>query len=215
MLYNVLSPEECAGLVRRTKGEQFEELSYYKSGGEGVSANISSCKLCRFRDSELAYDIFGRISNALRGTAVEQTFRRFPTPSGRQSASDTSSSNSTVKRRSSAGTGISGPTEGVVTRINLPLNVLRYDVGEFFAPHRDNTFRSGTEVSRLTLQIFLNEKFSGGVTSIRDGKNFFDIKPKMGSVLLVDQELRREECYVVSGKKYVMRADVMYDEATK
>jgi len=99
-----------------------------------------------------------------------------------------------------------------VTRISQPFNVIRYDVGEFFAPHRDTTFRTGTEVSRLTLQVFLNEKFSGGVTSIRDGKKYFDIKPKAGSVLLVDQELRREECYVVSGKKYVIRADVMYDE---
>ena len=126
---------------------------------------------------------------------------------------DGDNNNEKVGEEEADGSVMKGKRAGVcVTRITEQFNVIRYDVGEFFAPHRDTTFRAGTEVSRLTLQVFLNDKYSGGVTSIRQGKKFYDIKAKMGSVLLIDQELRREECYVVSGKKYVMRADVMYDD---
>jgi hypothetical protein len=214
MIYNVLTPAECLGLIRRAKGEQFEELIYYRPGLTGESPNVSSCKRCRFSDSGLAWDLFERISDALKGTPVEQAFQRRPSleeiEEGGGAANPASDRGSVASR---GGSVTKGKRAGAsVTRISQPFNVIRYDVGEFFAPHRDTTFRTGTEVSRLTLQVFLNEKFSGGVTSIRDGKKYFDIKPKAGSVLLVDQELRREECYVVSGKKYVIRADVMYDE---
>jgi len=204
MIYNVLSPEECAGLIRRAKVEQFEELSYYRRSSGVEPANISCCKRCRLSDSGLAVDLFTKISDALKGTPLEREFQRRPSVEDYDEEEGEGVADGSV---------IKGKRMGAsVTRISEPFNVIRYDVGEFFAPHRDNTFRTGTEVSRLTLQVFLNEKFSGGVTSIRHGKKFFDIKPKMGSVLLVDQELRREECYVVSGKKYVVRADVMYDE---
>ena len=204
MVYNVLSPEECAGLIRRAKGEQFEGLTYDRRSSGGEPVNISSCKRCRFGDSKLALDLFERISAALKGTGAEETFQRI------------SSLEDGCKKGGGeadpAASGKSGKARPTVTRISEPFNVIRYEVGEFFAPHRDKTYHRGTEASRLTLQVFLNEKFSGGATSIRDGKKFFDIKPKVGSVLLVDQELRREECYVTSGKKYIVRADVMYDE---
>eukprot|EP00984_Skeletonema_dohrnii_P033566 scaffold30512_cov116-Skeletonema_dohrnii-CCMP3373.AAC.1 len=204
MIYNVLSPEECAGLIRRAKVEQFEELSYYRRSSGVEPANISCCKRCRLSDSGLAVDLFTKISDALKGTPLEREFQRRPSVEDYDEEEGEGVADGSVLKGKRPGAS--------VTRISEPFNVIRYDVGEFFAPHRDNTFRTGTEVSRLTLQVFLNEKFSGGVTSIRHGKKFFDIKPKMGSVLLVDQELRREECYVVSGKKYVVRADVMYDE---
>ena len=204
MIYNVLSPEECAGLIRRAKVEQFEELSYCRRSSGVEPAYISSCKRCRLSDSGLAVDLFTKISDALKGTPLEREFQRRPSVEDYDEEEGEGVADGSVLKGKRAGAS--------VTRISEPFNVIRYDVGEFFAPHRDNTFRTGTEVSRLTLQVFLNEKFSGGVTSIRHGKKFFDIKPKMGSVLLVDQELRREECYVVSGKKYVVRADVMYDE---
>eukprot|EP00985_Skeletonema_marinoi_P031676 scaffold37760_cov116-Skeletonema_marinoi.AAC.4 len=200
MIYNVLSPEECAGLIRRAKVEQFEELSYYRRSSGVEPANISCCKRCRLSDSGLAVDLFTKISDALKGTPLEREFQRRPSVEDYDEEEGEGVADGSVIKGKRAGAS--------VTRISEPFNVIRYDVGEFFAPHRDNTFRTGTEVSRLTLQVFLNEKFSGGVTSIRHGKKFFDIKPKMGSVLLVDQELRREECYVVSGKKYVVRADV-------
>jgi hypothetical protein len=212
MLYNVLSPEECSGLIKRVKREQFEELSYYRRGSEGGSANISSCKRCRLRDADLAVDLLERISTALEGTALEQRFRTFSwSPLGSISSGSVSGDG---RRESGVESeiGPNGTKSGTLTRINQLFNVLRYDVGEFFAPHCDNTVRTGTEISRVTLQIFLNEKFSGGATSIREGKKFFDVKPKVGSILLVDQELRREECYVVTGKKYLIRADIMYDE---
>jgi hypothetical protein len=197
MIYNVLTPEECTALIRRAKAEQFEELSYYRRGSMGgTPSNISCCKRCRLGDSDLAVSLLQKILLALKGTPLEQAFQRRPSSEGDDDEDEDE-----------------GHARAVLTRISEPFNVIRYDVGEFFAPHRDTTFRTGTEVSRLTLQVFLNEKFNGGTTSIRQGKEYYDIKAKVGSVLLFDQDLRREECYVVSGKKYVLRADIMYDES--
>ncbi len=205
MIYNVLSPEECAQLIRRAKMEQFDEFSYSRRSTEGEAPNVSSCcKRCRLGDSDLAGALLARISDALKGTQLEGAFHSRPSIEDDYEVIGEGVADGSIMKGKRAGVS--------VTRITEQFNVIRYDVGEFFAPHRDTTFRTGTEVSRLTLQVFLNDKFSGGTTSIRQGKNFFDLKTKTGSVLLMDQELRREECYVVSGKKYVIRADVMYDE---
>jgi len=198
MIHNVLSPEECTALIRRSKTEQFEELSHYRRRGStgGAPSNISVCKRCRLNDANLAVVLLQRILDALKGTTLERAFQRRPSLEGDSEDEEDQ-----------------GQAGAILTRISEPFNVIRYDVGEFFAPHRDTTFRTGKEVSHLTLQVFLNEKFSGGTTSIRQGKEYYNIKARVGSVLLIDQSLRREECYVVSGKKYVLRADIMYDES--
>lgn len=62
----------------------------------------------------------------------------------------------------------------------------------------------------MTMQVYLNEGFKGGMTSFRGTKKHFEINAKAGSVLLFDQELRHEECEVVKGRRYVLRTEVMY-----
>lgn len=62
------------------------------------------------------------------------------------------------------------------------------------------------------MQVYLNHNFAGGKTSFRGGgKKSVDVKPKTGSVLLFDQDLRREECEVLAGRKFIVRSDVMFE----
>lgn len=60
--------------------------------------------------------------------------------------------------------------------------------------------------------IYLNEGFEGGETNFySDGNRFrFGVRPRTGSALLFVHNLFHEGARVVSGRKYVMRSDVMY-----
>lgn len=176
VLSNVLSPEECAGLVRRAKGEQFEDVLMRRLGTGGDMAEVASCRRSMVKDLDLTSKLFDRIASALRGTDLDARLQHAPWMAG----GDETALNA--------------------TGLNDRLHFLRYGTGQFFAPHRDSRFRRGSEVSHITMQIFLNDNFSGGTTSFRGGKRFLDVKPRTGSVLLFDQDLRREECKVLSGR---------------
>lgn len=190
VLYNVLSPEECLGIIKRGKGEQFEDVLVRRSGGNDV-IDVASCRRSLIEDMDLATELFTRVSEALRGTDLEDKLLHAPWI--------------TAADENSVALNASG--------LNDRLHVLRYGVGQFFAPHRDSRFRRNTEISHITMQCYLNNNFSGGKTSFRGGKRFLDVTPKQGCVLLFDQDLRREECEVQKGRKFIIRADVMFDAA--
>eukprot|EP00584_Thalassiosira_punctigera_P009261 CAMPEP_0172535438 /NCGR_PEP_ID=MMETSP1067-20121228/7447_1 /TAXON_ID=265564 ORGANISM="Thalassiosira punctigera, Strain Tpunct2005C2" /NCGR_SAMPLE_ID=MMETSP1067 /ASSEMBLY_ACC=CAM_ASM_000444 /LENGTH=754 /DNA_ID=CAMNT_0013320371 /DNA_START=24 /DNA_END=2288 /DNA_ORIENTATION=- len=188
LLSNVLSPEECAGLIKRAKGEQFEDFLMRRPGVAGNDATeIANCRRSKIEDLDLASELFDRIVCALQGTELEAKLQNAPW----------------VSEESSTG-------YLNATGLNDGLHFLRYGTGQFFAPHRDSRFRRGSETSHITVQVFLNHNFSGGMTSFKGGKRYLDVKPKAGSVLLFDQDLRREECEVFAGRKFIARSDVMY-----
>lgn len=98
--------------------------------------------------------------------------------------------------------------------INERLRFLRYDPGEKFAQHCDGEFlRPGTEeVSKITLQIYLNDKCDGGATTFigRHGKRL-SVQPKTGSILVFEQHgVLHEGSKVTAGRKYTIRTEVMY-----
>ncbi|MEZ4364510.1 MAG: 2OG-Fe(II) oxygenase [Kofleriaceae bacterium] len=84
-----------------------------------------------------------------------------------------------------------------------------YDPGQRFAPHYDGSFRRNEqEESELTFLVYLNDDLRGGHTAFLD----FDVSiaPKTGAALLFQHRVLHEGCVIESGRKYVLRSDVMY-----
>ena len=63
------------------------------------------------------------------------------------------------------------------------------------------------EQSMLTFMLYLNGGFEGGATSFQGG---LSIKPEAGMILVFRHALYHEGAAVVSGRKYVLRSDVMF-----
>ena len=92
--------------------------------------------------------------------------------------------------------------------LNERLRFYRYDPGEKFEPHVDGYYmRPNGEQSMLTFMLYLNEGFEGGETKFQDG---ITIKPETGMILVFRHALYHEGAAVISGRKYVLRSDVMF-----
>jgi hypothetical protein len=86
----------------------------------------------------------------------------------------------------------------------------RYAPGQRFAPHYDGAFiRNDRQRSLLTLMVYLNEGFTGGATAFHDWE--VRVEPRAGMALLFQHFLLHEGCELISGTKYVLRSDVMYE----
>ncbi|MEO1138903.1 MAG: 2OG-Fe(II) oxygenase [Pseudomonadota bacterium] len=103
-----------------------------------------------------------------------------------------------------------------VVGLNERLRFYRYDVGQKFDWHQDGYFeRESGARSLFTFMIYLNDDFEGGGTSFSDvysGQTFpdFCVTPKKGSALVFYHPVMHRGAPVVSGRKYVLRTDVMY-----
>jgi prolyl 4-hydroxylase len=94
--------------------------------------------------------------------------------------------------------------------LNERFRFYRYDPGEIFRWHRDGYFeRENGERSRLTFMIYLNDDFTGGQTKFEG----LDVQPEQGKVLVFHHGLLHEGGEVRSGRKYVLRSDVMFAAA--
>ncbi|WP_372367189.1 2OG-Fe(II) oxygenase [Candidatus Uabimicrobium sp. HlEnr_7] len=100
--------------------------------------------------------------------------------------------------------------------LNERFRFYRYDLGQRFAPHSDDIYtRENGEHSLFTFIIYLNEDCEGGETKfffmpLLDQKEELIIKPQTGMALLFKHEIIHEGATIVSGRKYVLRSDVMY-----
>ena len=102
-----------------------------------------------------------------------------------------------------------------VAGLNERLRYYRYDPGEKFSPHYDGAFeRSETERSFLTFMIYLNDGFRGGETKFYEPHNF-SVLPERGKALIFVHRRLHEGSAVLSGRKYVLRSDVMYTRAAQ
>lgn len=105
--------------------------------------------------------------------------------------------------------------------LNERLRFYRYDPSQRFNAHRDGVVeRSPTERSRLTFMVYLNEGSEGGQTVFYseervDGlrKIVASVEPRMGMGLFFAHEWWHEGAKVISGRKYVLRTDVIYRDA--
>ena len=133
-----------------------------------------------------------------------------------------SSGGKTYTGRESKSTWVSKETEGVksiydriVELTGVPfesqtdLNVLRYDIGDFFRVHTDTNHNDEDIVRRYTSIIYLNDGYQGGQTHfpLLD----YTIEPSMGKMIMwqnIDsrgeliKESAHESLEVKSGRKY-------------
>jgi prolyl 4-hydroxylase len=93
--------------------------------------------------------------------------------------------------------------------LNERFRFYRYKDGQRFKPHVDGSFkRSESELSFITLLIYLNDDFEGGTTYLITLNE--NIIPKKGSILLFDHKILHSGVSVTTGVKYVIRTDIMY-----
>lgn len=114
-----------------------------------------------------------------------------------------------VPERMSAELGGKSRADMEVTGVYLPLRVYRYEVGQHFGLHEDQSyFGPDDEVSLLTLLVYLNEGFEGGETEFPEqGRT---IVPRTGAALLFQHRVLHAGNRVSAGTKYVLRTDVLY-----
>ena len=92
--------------------------------------------------------------------------------------------------------------------LNELFRFYKYSPGQLFKMHSDGGYeRNETECSFYTFLLYLNDDFEGGETEF---ENICTISPKRGSLLIFIHPLRHEGKVLQSGKKYVLRSDVMY-----
>lgn len=102
--------------------------------------------------------------------------------------------------------------------LNERFRFYRYDPAQRFKRHKDGTEHIRDMISRVTFMIYLNDGFEGGATVFSDfhrsdGKRIEEvmpIKPKTGTALFFVHDLWHEGQAVTSGRKYVLRSDVLY-----
>jgi len=103
------------------------------------------------------------------------------------------------------------------------LRFYRYDPGQRFIRHYDG-YEYGSMVytanqankpqPRMTFLVYLNEGFEGGKTTFfsSKGKEILAVTPETGMALVYTHQLLHEGSLVTSGRKYVLRSDVLYGQ---
>jgi len=91
--------------------------------------------------------------------------------------------------------------------LNEFLRINRYDVGQQFRPHTDRSHeRPDGEKSLLSVLFYLNDDFEGGQTWFETCA----VLPRQGMAIAFDHDLLHAGRPVQSGRKYLLRSDVMY-----
>jgi prolyl 4-hydroxylase len=97
----------------------------------------------------------------------------------------------------------------------------RYGQGQTFKPHRDGSYMrmKSWEESQLTFMIYLNDGMTGGETrffadleQVVQQRPYLSVQPREGMALAFLHSIWHEGAVVHSGKKYVLRTDVMYKQ---
>ena len=97
--------------------------------------------------------------------------------------------------------------------VNERLRFLRYDVGQRFRPHYDGSYvrPDGSEMSFLTIQLYLNGQLEGGETILYgESGPQYSLRPAPGKVLVFAHDILHEGAPVLKGRKYIIRSDIMY-----
>ncbi|MGE0431941.1 MAG: prolyl hydroxylase family protein [Planctomycetota bacterium] len=118
----------------------------------------------------------------------------------------------TLWERAKPFVGADATVQGTAVGLNERLRFYRYTDGQKFDWHSDGHFArpDGSEVSRLTFMIYLNDEFGGGETKFEIGRELVVVTPMTGTALFFVHRLRHQGAPVTIGTKYVLRSDVMY-----
>ncbi|MDC3988649.1 2OG-Fe(II) oxygenase [Polyangium jinanense] len=118
-----------------------------------------------------------------------------------------------VPERMTTELGARGRVAMHLSGIFLPLRIYRYEVGQHFGLHQDQSYAGeGGTRSLLTLMVYLNEGFAGGETEFPEQER--TIVPETGDALLFQHMLLHAGKAVTDGTKYVLRSDVLYRPAS-
>jgi len=92
----------------------------------------------------------------------------------------------------------------------------RYGPGQKFDRHTDGYFeRDNGERSHLTFMVYLSDGFEGGATAFHTHRPPLVVLPECGKALVFYHRQVHEGMPVISGRKYVLRTDVMYRRKEK
>jgi hypothetical protein len=107
----------------------------------------------------------------------------------------------------------------ILAGFNERFRFYRYGPGQTFKPHRDGAYQrlKPWQESLLTFMVYLNDQVVGGETRFFAGMEhafrqqpMLVVTPKEGMALVFVHRIIHEGATVQSGRKYVLRTDVMY-----
>lgn len=103
--------------------------------------------------------------------------------------------------------------------LNSRIRICRYLPNQYFNKHLDGVhFVSALKQSKLTFMIYLNgsEEFEGGKTLFFNSKENNEVigryEPKKGDLIIFDHNLWHSGETVLSGEKYILRSDIIYQK---
>lgn len=98
----------------------------------------------------------------------------------------------------------------VANGLNERFRFYRYDAGQQFDWHFDAPWAAHGRQSRLTFMVYLNDGFEGGATELfGETQSPVVVAPKAGTALVFNHNILHRGAPVLSGRKYVVRSDVM------
>jgi hypothetical protein len=182
LLCDVFSSEECDELIEKTENVGYGNSPAMHSG------NYRKNQRMTVNHKALANELFMRIQDA----CLEEVWH---------------------------------PNKHVVWRlkgVNHRFRFCKYDEGGFTAEHTDDCFQQTPTIrSFFTCMLYLNETNGGGTNFIKrchrkdsEKDNISvekSVKPQTGKILLFSHNLRHEDAKLLSGHKYVMHTEVMYE----
>jgi hypothetical protein len=181
VIHEFLSDQECETLVALAERSGFEEAPINSMGGAVVVREVRNNARVMRDDPALAASWFERARPHLPTTWSLA--------------------------------GLSWALDGLNERFRF----YRYDPGERFAPHHDGCFERETgERSFLTFMVYLNEACVGGETRVYRRVSLshlapaISVRPETGKALVFAHDELHEGSAVATGRKYVVRSDVMY-----
>ena len=184
---NVLTKEECQQLIQFSEKAGFHPAQVNTLGGKKTNKKRRNNHSMQFNNAQLANQIWKIIEPFIR--PAKSPAYTIPTYTG-----------------------------FFPTGISSRFKIYRYHPGEKFSWHQDGIVSKGFyELSKLTLLVYLNDRFQGGCTEFnplghrnKESTARKKIKPITGSALIFPHVVIHQGGLLESGVKYVLRNDVFY-----
>lgn len=175
----LLSEKECADIAQELDGTVWHAATVNRLQGRTVDARVRNNSTAVLRGSPWGGRLWERVK-----PHIPESMSREDEETGRR-------------------------VDLVPCGVFEPLRVYRYDVGQHFGLHQDQSyFRDDGARSLLTLLVYLNENFEGGETDFPEQERV--ITPKTGDALMFQHMLLHAGRAVTQGTKMVLRTDVLF-----